>query len=208
MGGGGFKDPQWLLREQELLAGTRRGDRTAFGELYRAFAGPLFSQVLLPRLGDRQAAQDALAEAFRTALERLDDFQEQGISLYFWLRRIAINKALDQHRSRERSGRTLCGYAGMVDVLLDQAPDGAELFEQAEGQERIKGAVAGALARLNPRYRQAIELRFFAERTRPECAAQLGVSLGTFDVLLLRALRSFRKAWEEQAATRPAEEAE
>ena len=52
------------------------------------------------------------------------------------------------------------------------------------------------LARLNPRYRRALELRFFEERSRQECAAALEVKLGTFDVLLLRALRAFRKEWD------------
>jgi len=49
---------------------------------------------------------------------------------------------------------------------------------------------------MNPRYKRAIELRFLEERTRQECADVLEVKLGTFDVVLLRALRAFRKEWE------------
>ncbi|MCB9624549.1 MAG: hypothetical protein H6723_14645 [Sandaracinus sp.] len=56
--------------------------------------------------------------------------------------------------------------------------------------------MATCLDALNPRYRQAIELRFFDERERQDCADLLEVKLGTFDVLILRALRAFRKEWE------------
>jgi RNA polymerase sigma-70 factor (ECF subfamily) len=52
------------------------------------------------------------------------------------------------------------------------------------------------LERLNDRYRRAIELRFLEELSRESCAAALDVKLGTFDVLLLRALRAFRKDWD------------
>jgi hypothetical protein len=33
--------------------------------------------------------------------------------------------------------------------------------------------------------------------SREQCSTNLGVSIGTFDVLLLRALRAFRKEWTE-----------
>ena len=67
----------------------------------------------------------------------------------------------------------------------DEAPDG----------EKLRAAVAAALGRINPRYRRALELRFFEEHERTACAAALEIKVGTFDVLLLRALRAFRAAW-------------
>ena len=56
------------------------------------------------------------------------------------------------------------------------------------------------LAGLHPRYAQAIRLRLCEERPRAECAATLGVSVETFDVLLFRAVRAFRKAYGEPDA--------
>lgn len=173
------------------------GDRTAFAEIYRAYAGLLFSRVLLPLLGQRPAAEDALSETFRQAFERLDSFEPRGSSIYFWLARIATNKALDMHRAQKVSGRVLVNVQALVEPLLDSplAPDAAldckRQFIAAEGQ------VARCLEQLNPRYREAIELRFFQELSREVCAERLELKLGTFDVLLLRALRAFRKRWDE-----------
>ena len=45
---------EWELR---CLAEVERGNRRAFGELYSAYAPPLYSQVLLPRLGSPVAGR-------------------------------------------------------------------------------------------------------------------------------------------------------
>jgi RNA polymerase sigma-70 factor (ECF subfamily) len=81
--------------------------------------------------------------------------------------------------------------------LAEAPPDPAELLELRIGHAELTGAVAGVLERLNPRYRRAIELRIVEELSREDCARALEVKLGTFDVLMLRALRAFKKEWTE-----------
>ncbi|HVW26270.1 MAG TPA: sigma-70 family RNA polymerase sigma factor [Polyangiaceae bacterium] len=188
--------PERLRWEAERVERARSGDRTAFAELYRAYAPALFARVLLPKLGNREAAEDALAETFRAAFERLDAFEARGVSLFFWLSRIATNKALDMHRAKATTGRALASFESLTAPLGEAPLDPGELFELRGDALRVQSAVREALGRLNPRYRRAIELRFMEELPREACAAALDVKPGTFDVLLLRALRSFRKEWE------------
>ena len=192
-----FTDPQWLQEERRCLAALRRGERAAFRRLYDVFAPPLYTRVLLPRLGDAQAAEDVLSDTFQTALERLDQYQDRGGSIWSWLVTIASNRALDLQRARAAQGRALVGFQSMLAALWgDEAAvrptDERDL--QLDGV-KLQRAVEGALAALNPRYRRALELRFFQELTRATCAQELAVTVGTFDVLLLRALRSFRARW-------------
>jgi RNA polymerase sigma factor (sigma-70 family) len=187
-----FTDPQWLDEERRCLAALRRGDRAAFQRLYQVMAPPLYGRILLPRLGDPVAAEEALADTFARAVERLDGYQDRGGSIWSWLVTIAIHRALDLHRERARVGRALAGFHALVTPLLGEA-DAPN--DEALDHEKLRAAVAAALARLNPRYRRALELRFFEERERDDCAACLEVKVGTFDVLLLRALRAFRAAW-------------
>ena len=56
------------------------------------------------------------------------------------------------------------------------------------------------LAGIHVRYATVIRLRLCEEKPRAVCAAALGVSVETFDVLLLRAVRAFRKAYGEPDA--------
>lgn len=193
---GSFNSRRWLRWERRCLERASRGDRQAFAALYEAFAEPLFARVLMPRLGNRQAAEDALSETFRTLLERMDRYEDQGVSLWYWLSRVASNKAMDMHRVKQRTARALANFDGLLAPLRERAPQPGELGDAEAELEAVRGAVRTILERINPRYRRAIELRFLEERTREQCAAGLEVKLGTFDVVLLRALRAFRREWE------------
>jgi RNA polymerase sigma-70 factor (ECF subfamily) len=187
-----FTDPAWLEEERRCLAALRRGDRRAFDRLYAVMAPPLYARVLLPRLGDAEAAADVLSESFARLVERLDGYEDRGGSIWSWLVTIAANRALDLHRERARGGRALVGYQSLLAPLMDAqaVPD-----DEALDGPKLRAAVARALETLNPRYRRALELRFFEDCERADCAAAMEVKLGTFDVLLLRALRAFRAAW-------------
>ena len=195
----------WLSRERELLTRARRGERDAVAALYRAFASRIYASVLMPRLGNPQAAEDALSETFRTALERLDTFDDHGVSIYFWLSRIAVNKATDMHRVKARTRRALTSFEDLLAPLRPSAPRPERELEAREHESHLRETVAAVLERINPRYRRAIALRFLEDKSRPQCAQEMDVKLGTFDVLLLRALRAFRTEWESivgQAETR------
>ncbi|MBS2032857.1 MAG: sigma-70 family RNA polymerase sigma factor [Deltaproteobacteria bacterium] len=191
-----YQTDAWRSWESEQLARARKGDMRAWGELYDALAPPLFSQVLLPRLGVRAAAEEALSETFRVALERLRDFDGR-VSLFFWLARIAMNQANDVHRERARTGKALAGYANLLGPLQDPPKDPLDQLEHQRELAKLRARIDGVLAAINPRYRQAIELRLLQDRTRQECAAALECTVPTFDVVLLRSLRAFRAEWEK-----------
>jgi RNA polymerase sigma-70 factor (ECF subfamily) len=137
----------------------------------------------LPKLGDAVAAEDALVETFRKALERLPQFQDRGKGLWPYLSTIALQPC------PRRAPRARPARAGAVQLrgLAGAAAGGvAFLPRRRPDRAKVRTAVAGVLEALNPRYRRAIELRFFQEHSREECAKLLEVKLGTFDVLLLR----------------------
>jgi len=191
-----FTSAEWIARERKLVAAARAGDTVAIAQLYRAFAPRLYRTVLMPRLGNQEAAEDALSETFRTALERLQQFQDKGVSLYFWLSRIAVNKATDMHRVKARTRRALTSFESLLAPLRPSAPRPEKELAARERVRMLEEYVSTVLTELNPRYARAIQLRFLEDRSRQECADLLEVKLGTFDVVLLRALRSFRKKWE------------
>ncbi len=180
-----------MAREREWLAALRRREPTAFERLFQEHAAALYRRVLLPRLGNAAAAEDVLADTYQRAFERIGDFEDRGKGLWGWLATIAANRARDLQREQERRGRALVNFASLLDPIADE---GLPLESTLERQ-RLRADVERALARIAPRYRRAIELRFFEERSRNECAALLDVKIGTFDVVLLRALRAFRKEW-------------
>jgi RNA polymerase sigma-70 factor, ECF subfamily len=95
-----------------------------------------------------------------------------------YLRRAAINAALDVVRSRQEA-RT---------VGEDSIPP-----SDASGEGEIREGLRRALASLNPRAAEIFALRFFEGHTNPEIARMLGISQVHVAVLLHRTRKQLQK---------------
>ena len=92
-----------LLDEQELAKRCSQGDRLAEDELYRRYAARV-NTLCRRYLGDDDDAKDLMQETFIQALDKIQTFNGSKGSLYGWISRIAINKALNQiKRNRWRT---------------------------------------------------------------------------------------------------------
>lgn len=185
---------QALEQERHLVVRAQAGDRKAMGQLLSHHGPMLYRSVLLPRLGSEAAAQDALSEVYARVVERIDRFTWQGAGFWPWLRTVALRVALDQLRA----GRRIVLW--QVEELAREL-DAAETATPAdqrfsEHHERLaaRARVEAALARIHPRYAQALRLRVLEERPRDQAASALGVSPATFDVIVHRAMQALRKA--------------
>ncbi len=192
-------------REQDRLwcEQAKAGDRQALAEILRKHGPLLYRTVLLPRLGSEAAAQDALADTYMRVLERFHQFEWRGCGVYPWLRVVAMRIALDALRSRKRE--TLFEPADLsraVDEAQKDLQKGVDVKlcekrDRAAARERLEQA----LGAINQRYAKAIRLRVLQELSRDEAAAELGVTVPTFDVVLHRALNALRKAVHAEETT-------
>ena len=186
-----------LEREQRLVEEAQRGNLDAMRPILERYAQPLYGTVILPRLGDSASAEEVLRDTLATAVEKIKKFTWQGKSIYPWLRQIAINKVYDVHRQAKRSRRL--ADAMVHEVPVESDPDSHADAQLIADQERRahRARIEKTMTKLAERYRTAIELRLIQELPREQCAQQLGITIGTFDVLLFRAVRAFRKAFGE-----------
>jgi RNA polymerase sigma-70 factor (ECF subfamily) len=193
------RDPEreaLLEVERGEVERAQQGDRAALASILRRHGPVLYRAVLLPRLGSRPAAEEALSTIYTKVIERLGQFQWQGVGIYPWLRVVALRVALDALRARKRE----------IPFETDALAREVERAERAHGDEADAGTLAHqdaeiararlteALATINPRYARAIRLRILEEKSRDEVAQDLGVTTATFDVVLHRALAALKKA--------------
>jgi len=192
-----------LDEEQRLVEEAQAGNLDAMRPLLERYAQPLYGTVILPRLGDAATAEDVLRDTLATAVEKIKKFTWQGKTIYPWLRQIAINKVFDVHRQSKRSRRL--ADAMMHEVETETAPESHADAQLIADQERRahRERIDEAMGQLAERYRTAIELRLVQEKSREECAKHLGITIGTFDVLLFRAVRAFRKQFGDRAEQAP-----
>jgi RNA polymerase sigma-70 factor (ECF subfamily) len=189
------EDPALIDWERRLVAEAQAGDMNALRPVLSRYAEPLYGAVILPKLGNPSAAEEVLRETFIAAIENIASFRWEGRGIYAWLRQIATNKVFDVHRRAQRTARALARLAVEPRAA---GPSADEALIAEEDRRRATIRVARVMERLVPRYQEALRLRLLEERSREECAALLGVTVPTFDVLFFRAVRSFRKHHEEE----------
>jgi RNA polymerase sigma factor (sigma-70 family) len=190
--GSGLPSSEELAQERALCERAHAGDRTALGQLLRQHGPRLFRAVLLPRLGSRAAAEEALSVTYLKVVERFDQFSWQAVGVYPWLRVVALRVALDQLRKRKRE--TVFQPEDLereIDQSERQAKDA--MVGEAQDLAMARQRVLEVVGRLHPRYAKALTLRILEERSREECAAELEVSTATFDVVLHRAVAALKK---------------
>lgn len=154
-----------------VVIAARRGDRGAFGELYRRFSRAVHG-VVLARVAYRDAA-DVVQDVFATALERLPQLAEPA-AFPGWLLTIARHRAVDHVRGKRPTDE-------LSEIPVD-APRGAEVAE-----------VLAALRALPEAYQETMILRLVEGMTGPEIAEQTGLSPGSVRVNLHRGMKLLRE---------------
>ncbi len=181
-----------LEEERRLCEAAHGGDRAALGKILRKHGPRLYRAVLLPRLGSRAIAEEALSTTYIKVVERFDKFTWQNVGVYPWLRVVAMRVALDILRSRKRE--VLFEPQDLereIDASTGSDHDAEVLTRHDLALARKR--VDDALSNINPRYAKAIRLRILEEQSREDAAAALEVSVATFDVVLHRAMAALRK---------------
>lgn len=134
-------------------------------------------------LGDRQAAEDVVQEAF-CGLFRAWDRLPGDTNVLGYLRVSVMNGCRTVIRRSKRTPRSL---------PAPPAPSAEALM--LVGEER-RAAVA-ALRRLPPRQREALVLRYFADLPEQETAQAMGVSRGTVKSTTARGLAALGRMLRE-----------
>ncbi len=161
-------------RDRVLVAASLSGDPDAFNRLVELYQDYLFA-LTVRVVNDREAAADAVQEAFFNAYRNLHRFH--GDSFRSWITRIALNAATDILRVRKR--RPADPYPEWEDESWQPPADESEGPERAAMVRSRDATLAAALQRVTPDQRAAILLYDIEGYDYQEIAEMQGVSLGT-----------------------------
>jgi RNA polymerase sigma-70 factor (ECF subfamily) len=180
--------------EAQLLARCRRGDATAWDDLFDAHyaaAGRFIFQ--LSSDFTVEDAEEICQEVFLSVIKNLDSFHGES-QLQTWIFRIAANKARDYRERRNAAKRG----GGRPDVSL-QAEDpesGLAIDPPADlpaPDENLMNAEQAALMRasldrLGEPCREIVELRYFGDLSYEELSATLKLNPKTVSSRLSKCL--------------------
>ena len=161
--------------DADLVGAARRGDRSAFEQLYRNYARMVHGLLLAcaPHDAVEDLAQDVFLQAYRKLPRLRDDAAFGG-----WLAAIARNRARDHFRR--------------APVPAEELPDG--LAGPGSASAEAEAALALAAIRALPEaYRETLMLRLVEGMTGNEIAGRTGLAPASVRVNLHRGMKLLRE---------------
>ncbi len=156
-----------VTSDGELIQRAADGDRSAFEDLYRRYARPVFG-FALRRLGDRGRAEDAVQETFASVWRSAASYKPERGPGAPWLYAVARNAIVDRARARTDT-------PAEVPDTATEGPGPPELAEQSWTAWRVHRA----LEELPEREHEVIALAYWSGLSQSEVAEYLGIPLGT-----------------------------
>jgi RNA polymerase sigma-70 factor, ECF subfamily len=157
----------------------------SFSDAYEQFADAIFRHCLF-RVRDRQVALDLMQETFMKVWRHLADRGVHIDNVRAFLYTVANNLIIDRSRKKKESS------------LEDLAVDGFDPGERDVALEKDPIAadrVRVVLGTINPKYREAVMLRYFDDLSPKEIAKILGISHNNASVRIHYGLAELRKKY-------------
>ena len=174
----------WLVR-------ARTGDTSAFAALVRLHQPMVFS-LAWRMLSDRHLAEDLAQEVFLQFHRNLQSVDSAG-HLRFWLRRVTVNRAIDQLRRKP----------GHETASLDETA--AIAAEHSESDALLQQRLRYLVSQLPATPRAVMVLRYQEDLDPKDIAGMLSMSIHTVKSHLKRSIAILR---EQMGEVTPAIQAE
>ncbi len=160
--------------DADTIEGCRLGDPAAQRRVFECYKDRVFTIALNFLKGDHAGAQDITQEVFVKVFRAAPSFR-QDARLSTWLYRITANACMDELRRRRRV------------VLFGNVPPKLEDTVSPDEPAETDPDLQAAVARLSPKLRIVVLLRYFDDLSYDEIADALGVTPGTIASRLNRA---------------------
>lgn len=167
------------------MAAYVAGDQAAFEELFQRYA-PVLLRVMRQQLRSQEEANDLVQQTFLQLHRARHDFRMDA-KLRPWIFTIALNLKREHLRRVKRRPE--------AELLLDGKGD-PHVTPEA-GRFEAARTLRFALERLQPTYREVIELHWLGQLSFPEISELLGASLSAVKVRAHRGYCALREILEE-----------
>ena len=190
--------------DHELVTAVRRGEDSAFEELFSRYRGRIRSYVS-GIIGDSDRAEDIAQEVFISVLRRLRD-TERPIVFRPWVYRIAKNACIDELRRARHSHEVIPleqqrESAYEVADLFSSTPGPDAAVESKQQLEDLRGAFRG----VSELHHRILVLRELEGLSYSEIGDRLGMSRPVVESTLFRARRRLAEEYEELISGRRCE---
>ncbi len=171
--------------DYQLVVRARQGDQQAYADLMGRYRDAIFF-MLLKMVNNGSDAEDLMIEAFGKAFKNIDQYTP-NFAFSTWLFKIATNNCIDFIRKKRASTVSIDQSNENQDTqTVTIQSDTPDPEEHMINNQKIK-LLRDVVAKLKPRYRTLVELRYFKEYSYEEISDELELPIGTVKAQLFRA---------------------
>lgn len=157
--------------DQELIEQVKRGDKTAFKQIYSRFSQVTYN-LALRILKDKEDAEEVVQEIFLQIWNKAYSYDPDRGAVSTWVVNIARSRSIDKLRT--------VGYRNKnVEINEERVNSNVDLSRTIEDRDESKQVIKQALDSLPEKQRTAIELVYFGGLTHVEAAEELNEPVGT-----------------------------
>ena len=178
-----------LLADEDLMALASGGDAEAFTALYDRYGRAAYS-LAYRMMGERQATEDLVQEAFFNVWRAAGSYQVERGSVRSWILSIVHNRGIDQLRSIARRRQTRDSAGAMIPISQP-----SETFAETWRNSR-RAQVREALRDLPPEQLKVLELAYYSGCTHAEISEMLSLPLGTVKGRMRLGLKKIREYFD------------
>ena len=185
-----------LLADEDLISLTDGGDAQAFAALYDRHGRVAYS-LAYRMMGERQAAEDLVQEAFLKVWQAAGSYRVERASVRTWILSILNNRGIDEIRSNASRRRTQDRVETQTSTSQPSEAFG-EAWRNSQG-EQVREALGG----LPPEQVKVLELAYFSGYTHMEIAELLDLPLGTVKGRMRLGLKKLREYFDTRGMAVP-----
>lgn len=172
--------------DKAIVAKVVGGDVEAYAEIMARYQGKLHRYVAY-LIHDQTTAYDVVQETFIKAYQNLQGFNPK-YKFSSWIYRIAHNEAMNEVKKLR--------HMSDIDELPDSGYD-PHMDEQLD-KDILKAHVQGCVSKLEPKYREVVQLVYFEHMKYEEVSEVLHIPASTVGVWLLRSKKMLKEICESR----------
>jgi RNA polymerase sigma factor (sigma-70 family) len=178
------------IQEEALIALMLNRNEQAFRIFYEKYR-PFLYRTIFPIAKTPEDTEEVLQDVFMNIFHSLPNYQQQGLKT--WIARIAVNKAIDFTRKKQRKPKEESSDRELNLV------DGRNQPEQILFEKEKRLDLQRKLQDVPKNYREVLTAFYLEEKSQREIAEIQGVQEKTIEMKLYRARRWVKEHWKEEA---------
>jgi RNA polymerase sigma-70 factor, ECF subfamily len=184
------------MEDDELVGLAQAGNDQAFTILIGRHKTSCM-KLALSILRDKSDAEDEVQNAMWKAFEHIQQFNREA-KFSTWLTRIVVNQCLMRLRQIKRARLFYMDDLPLGEEVVSlDLPDTSENPEDLLGRSEIGAVLQKEISRIPPLLREVFVMRDVEDKSMPEVAERLGISVAAAKSRLLRARNELKLRMEK-----------